>query len=82
MYFTETFAQVHNVYRILTALVIIRQLKNNQNVHQPNNKLQYICTMDQIQPLKRMYLSGKISKKLLSEKTNELPSEKPSGKSE
>lgn len=32
--------------------------------------------MDQILPLKRMYLSGKISKKLLNQKTNELPSGK------
>lgn len=41
-----------------------------------NNKLWCICTMDKVQPMKEMYLSEKISKKLLSEKTNELPSRK------
>lgn len=59
-----------------------KKTENNQNIHQSNSKLWYICNTDQIQPLERMYLSGKISKKLLSEKTNELPSGKPSGKSE
>lgn len=61
VYFTEIFAQVHKIYiRMLTiALFYHKKTENILDVHQPGNKLWYICTMDHYTAVKNNVLKWK-----------------------
>lgn len=61
VYFTGIFVQVYNacMYKDVNCSIIYMTTENNPNVHQTNNKLWHICTIDHYTAIKKNVLKWK-----------------------